>query len=205
MRLSLAKPDSVRDTFCKARQGLIRMGWKRFLLAGVLVLSVAAPAQAAGRQPDLLSFGAGWQEVLINTPYRNGGDFRLEHRWGVSLLSALSDGFTSTDEWFQLHPYLGVETSTRKQFYGHGGLVLDFLIGRNIVVSPNFAVGYYNQNQGKRLGHPLEFRSTFEAGFRFDNEVRVTAYLSHISTANIGERNPGVEMAGLYLHLPASK
>lgn len=179
---------------------------KRLLLAGMLVLGAAAPAGAAGtHQPDLLSFGAGWQEVFINTPYRNGGDFRLEHRWGVSILSALSDSYASTDEWFQLHPYLGVETSTRKQFYGHGGLVLDFLIGRNIVVSPNFALGYYNQNQGKRLGCPLEFRSTFEAGIRFDNEVRLTGYISHISNANIGERNPGVEMAGIYLHLPVSK
>lgn len=170
------------------------------------MLACASPLKAQDaapfHQPDLVSIGGGWQEVYKNHPYRNGGDFRIEHRWGVSLLSSLSDTFDSTDDWFQVHPYLGIETSTRKHVYGHGGLVLDFLVGPYVVVSPNFAVGYYHRNDGKKLGHPLEFRSTWEMGLRFENEVRLTGYISHMSNANLGLKNPGVEMVGLYIHLP---
>lgn len=34
--------------------------------------------------------------------------------------------------------------------------------------------------------------------------MRVSAYVSHMSNANISDRNPGADMAGLYLHTPAS-
>lgn len=180
----------------------LRQFFSVVVLAGLVCAGQARAQEKDTQLPDAISFGAGWQEVFKNYPYRNGGDFRLEHRWGTSLLSAMSEVFRSTDEWFQLHPYLGVETSTRKQFYGHGGLIFDFLVGDHFVISPNFAVGYYNQNQGKRLGFPLEFRTTMEMGFRFSNEVRITGYVSHISNANYGDKNPGVEMAGIYLHIP---
>jgi hypothetical protein len=88
--------------------------------------------------------------------------------------------------------------------YGFGGLVLDFLIGDHIVFSPNFTLGYYHQGQGKRLGYPLEFRSSLEAGYRFDNEWRITGYLSHMSNAALGRKNPGIEMGGIYVHIPLS-
>ncbi|MDD3181982.1 MAG: acyloxyacyl hydrolase [Alphaproteobacteria bacterium] len=180
----------------------------RLTLVCCLVLSCfITPSKAyAGDNalPNTLSVGGGWQELFKNTPYKNGGDLRLEHRWGVSLLSLASDFFQPLDSGFQIHPVIGIETTTRTEVYGFGGLILDFLIGRHIVVSPNFALGYYSQGQGKKLGCPLEFRSTMEAGFRFENEWRLTGYMGHISNAGFGDHNPGVELGGIYIHIPLS-
>lgn len=167
----------------------------------------AEPARAFAQEadnsvPNYLSVGGGWQELYRNTPYKNGGDFRLEHRWGMSLLSTASDSFRTVDSFFQLHPFAGLETTTGYQIYLFGGLVFDFSLGRHIVISPNFAAGYYSEGEGKHLGCPLEFRSTLEAGYRFDSEWRLTGYVGHTSNAHLGNKNPGVEHAGLYVHIP---
>lgn len=177
-----------------------------FSVVCCLFLCLSVPhdvyAQDDASVPNYLSIGGGWQELYRNTPYKNGGDFRLEHRWGLSILSAASDSFKSVDPVFQLHPFAGLETTTGYQIYLFGGLIFDFSIGRHLVFSPNFAAGYYSQGEGKRLGCPLEFRSTLEAGYRFDSEWRVTGYVGHTSNAHLGGKNPGVEHAGLYVHIP---
>lgn len=177
----------------------------RLLMGCCLALVLMGPTRVFAENkelPDSLVLGAGWQEIFKNYPYKNGADFRLEHRWGLSLLSSLSEYFKPVDNGLQIHPFLGIETNTRVSMYGFGGLVLDFLIGDHIVVSPNFTIGYYSQGQGKRLGYPVEFRSTFEAGYRFESEWRITGYISHVSNAALGRKNPGVEMGGIYLHIP---
>lgn len=180
----------------------------RLLAVVCLTFCVCAgvpPAQAEDYElPNYLVIGGGRQELFKNTPYKSGGDFRIEHRWGVSLLSAATDMFKPVDPVFQLHPFVGVETTTNYQVYAFGGLIFDYLIGKYFVISPNFAAGIYSQGEGKKLGCPVEFRSTFEAGLRFENKWRVTAYISHTSNANLGGRNPGVEHGGLYLHIPLS-
>ncbi|MGE4350757.1 MAG: acyloxyacyl hydrolase [Bdellovibrionales bacterium] len=178
---------------------------KVWLICFLVIGLWASPAWAQENPdeiPNTLVIGGGWQEVFKNTPYSNGGDFRLEHRWGLSLLSAAADFFKPLDGGFQIHPFMGLETTTSLQFYGFGGLIFDFLVGRHLVISPNFAVGHYSRGEGKKLGCPLEFRSTIETGLRFEGGWRVTAYLSHTSNDNIGDKNPGVEHAGFYLHIP---
>ena len=155
-------------------------------------------------QPNLLSFGIGSFDIIKNTPRVETMDFRLEHRWGISLLPLVHSYFTSWNEWFQIHPYAGVETSTRGQFYGYGGFIFDVLLGRHVVVSPNIVVGIYDRGTGKRLGSFVEFRSTMEVGWRFNNEMRLTGYFGHISNAGLTGINPGAETAGLYFHVPTA-
>ncbi len=94
--------------------------------------------------------------------------------------------------------------TSRAQTYGFGGFVFDIMPHKNIVISPNVVVGLYHPGYGKRLGSFVEFRSTFEAGWRFNNNVRLTAFLSHISNAGITKYNPGGNSAGAYLHIPTS-
>ncbi len=181
---------------------MLRLSLSVFLF----VFCFCAPtAQASDNDlPNYLVFGGGWQEIRDNTPYKNGGDFRIEHRWGLSLLSAMTDSLKPVDDTFQLHPFVGLETTTNYQIYAFGGLVFDFLLGRSVVISPSFGAGFYSQGEGKRLGCPLEFRSTLEAGVRLENEWRVTGYVGHTSNASLGDHNPGVEHAGVYLHVPLS-
>lgn len=163
------------------------------------------PAQAAEpvKIVDTFTIGSGWFDYYLKHPaYNRDADIRFEHRWGLSLLSAFSEKPSALDPYFQIHPFAGIEATPRSNLYAFGGFILDFYVGEHLVLSPNFAVGYYSQGQGKRLGSAVEFRSTAEMGWRFGNGWRISAYTSHISNANLTRRNPGAEMLGGYLHVP---
>lgn len=179
---------------------------KRLLRAAALCL-LFLPNGSRAAEPvrilDTLTIGTGWFDYYVKHPsFNDDADIRLEHRWGLSLLSAFSGKPSAVDPYFQIHPFAGIETTPRANVYAFGGVILDFYVGRHLVLSPNFAVGYYSQGQGKRLGSAIEFRSTAEMGWRFDGGWRVSAYTSHISNANITRRNPGAEMLGFYIHIP---
>jgi lipid A 3-O-deacylase len=174
-------------------------------LGALLVTGMPFAAQAADSPnalPDMVSFGLGAFDVDKNTPQLKTMDFRFEYRSGLSLVPLVYKGASSWDSFFQLHPFGGVEFTPRGQLYAEGGFVFDFLIGKHVVISPNFAFGFYNQGNGKDLGSVYEFRSTFEAGWRFDNNIRITGYFGHTSNAGIGDVNPGAEEAGAYVHVP---
>ena len=167
-------------------------------------VSVAAPSEQATNLPNLLSLGAGWYDFNQNSPRREAIDFRLEHRWGMSLLPKASNYFSSWDKYFQIHPIVALETSSREQFYGGAGFAFDILLGRHFVITPTELVGLYYRGDGKRLGSFVEFRSTLEGGYRFDNEMRLTAFIGHMSNAHLTNLNPGANTVGGYLHIPTS-
>jgi len=45
-------------------------------------------------------------------------------------------------------------------------------------------------------------RSQLELGWKFDNDMRLSAYISHLSNVDTGDRNPGAEVLGGYLRVP---
>ena len=49
----------------------------------------------------------------------------------------------------------------------------------------------------KKLGNTIEFRTTFEISYQLKNKNRIGISFSHISNANIGQKNPGVEVLSL--------
>lgn len=203
---ALVKKGKNGETQTLKKEGLVIRAFRLFV---ILFLTAAAfpvwaqEAQGKYRLPDTLTFGGGWfEEVFEAASLRRDADFRLEHRWGLSLLSAADESLTSLDPYFQIRPFAGVETTMRQAFYGFGGVLFDILVGPHIVLTPSLAVGIYTQGNDKRLGSPLEFRSTAEAGWRFDNGFRLTAYVSHMSNAELTKVNPGAEMAGAYIHIP---
>ena len=153
-------------------------------------------------QPDLLSFGVGWFDVTENTPRAEALDVRAEYRWGVSLLSKASSSLSHWDRYVQLHPMAGIETSSRGQLYGFGGIGLDVMVFQNLILTPSEAFGLYGHGNGKDLGSMAEFRSQIELAYRFGNEARTSVYYSHISNAGIGDKDPGANTVGIYLHVP---
>ena len=52
------------------------------------------------------------------------------------------------------------------------------------------------------LGHDLEFRSQIEIAYRFDDRARLGLSLSHMSSASIGDKNPGTESIMVTYALP---
>lgn len=161
-----------------------------------------AYAQTGAELPDIISFGLGWFDIDKNTPRRQAFEQRFEYRWGMSLLSRAHNYFTAWDPYVQIHPLAGLQTSNRGQLYAYGGLAMDIFAGRHIIFTPSIVGGLYARGDGKDMGDVYEFRSTFEAGWRFDNEMRVVGYFGHLSNGGLGDCNPGAESAGLYVHVP---
>jgi len=176
---------------------------KHLLLAlSALGILLATPVYA--QTPDYLTFGGGVFDFDKHVSSRESGDYRLEYQWGTSLIPMISDTFDQTDSWFQLHPTLGFEGNSYDTFYANGGLNLDIpILWRHSVLTWGEALGFYGCGDDPRsLGSNLEFRSQLELGWRFDSDIRMSAYISHLSNAHIANSNPGAEIVGAYLRLP---
>jgi lipid A 3-O-deacylase len=70
------------------------------------------------------------------------------------------------------------------------------------VLTPNFGPGLYGQGNGKKLGSYVEFRSTFEGGYVFDDGSRLVASFGHTSNAGLTKKNPGTEQAMISYQIP---
>ena len=134
----------------------------------------------------LLIIGGGVHSVF-KEKYTTG-EFRLEYDFAK--------------EFKHFRPLIGGTITFDKALYLCGGIALDLVVGNKVVISPNFAAGYYHKGNGRDLGYPLEFRSGIEAGWRFKNAYRLTLHFYHISNASLGSRNPGVESLDLCLSIP---
>ncbi|QQR68663.1 MAG: acyloxyacyl hydrolase [Alphaproteobacteria bacterium] len=167
--------------------------------ATFLALSVgsahAAPTKA---QPDLIAVGGGYFDMFENIHRKEAADFRLEYRFGKSLLA------NWTEPYFAIRPFIGGEGMHTGSVYGVAGIIFDVPLGERIVFSPSFAPGLYYTGRGKRIGSFIEFRSQAEVGYRFENESRLTVALSHISNGGLSPANHGAEILSVYYQVPVS-
>lgn len=153
-----------------------------------MISSVPASAQEDDYQ-DLVSFGIGYYDISDN---EEAVDFRAEYRWDRPLV------------WL-LKPWAGAEVTSDGAIYGAGGVLIDWRLVDNIVLTPSFGAGLYADGGGKDLGHTVEFRSQVELGYEMDDNRKISLGFSHISNASMSDRNPGTEVLSLYYHLPADE
>ena len=175
------------------------------LLGASTPVLAAAPSGvpvASSNQPDLVSFGGAYFDPDKGEPKTHAADFRLEYRFGVSLLPLLFGG--GQDDALQFHPFLGFETTSRNLLYGLGGFTMDWVFARHGVFTWSEGAGYLDSGDQRSLGGTFQFRSMAELGYRFDNDVRLTTEISHISDAKLTRWNPGAEIVGMYVHVPTS-
>ena len=132
-------------------------------------------------------------------------DFRYERRFDNTLF----DIGPEEDNFFYLKPFIGIETTTDSAFYFLGGIYLEDNLGKLMTgkenkwnFTPSFGLGYYDDGNGKKLGNKLEFRTTLELSYQLNNNDRIGFSLGHISNANIGNKNPGVEIISLSYQKP---
>ena len=71
-----------------------------------------------------------------------------------------------------------------------------------MIFTPSIGFGYYDNGSGKNLGNDLQFRTTLELSYKLKNENRVGISIGHISNANLGDKNPGVEIISLTYQVP---
>ncbi len=132
-------------------------------------------------------------------------DFRYEVRFDKSLL----DIGPEEDNFFYLKPLFGLELTGKKATYIYSGVYLEDNLGKLVsgknskwIFTPSFATGYYDDGDGKKLGNKLEFRTTLEISYQKENDDRIGISFGHISNANIGNKNPGVEIISLSYQKP---
>ncbi len=151
-------------------------------------------------------FGIGIYDVKFDGSSSNyATDFRYERRFDNSLI----DIGPEEDNFFYLKPFTGIELTSDSAFYLITGIYLEDNLGELVIgeknnwnFTPSFGFGYYDDGNGKKLGNKLEFRTTLEFSYELENANRIGISLGHISNANIGNKNPGVEIISISYQKP---
>ena len=151
-------------------------------------------------------FGIGIYDVKFDGSSSNyATDIRFERRFDNTLV----DIGPEEDNFFYLKPFVGMEVTTDSALYVLGGIYLEDNLGKLLTgnqnkwnFTPSFGLGYYDDGGGKKLGNKLEFRTTLEMSYQLKNDDRIGISLGHISNANIGNKNPGVEIISLSYQKP---
>ena len=151
-------------------------------------------------------FGIGVYDIKFDGSDTNQAvDLRFERRFD----NALFDIGPKEDNFFFLKPFVGIELTSDSASYFLTGIYLDDNLGEliqgkdnKLTFTPSFGAGYYDNGSGENLGHNIEFRTSFEISYKLKNNNRLGISLSHISNANIGDKNPGVEIRSLSYHIP---
>ena len=151
-------------------------------------------------------FGLGVYDIKLDGSQNNQAtDLRYEFRSDNSLL----DIGPEEDNFFFLKPFFGVEYTTDSASYFLTGIYFEDNLGElfegnesKYYFTPSFAAGFYDDGSGKKLGNTLQFRTSFEVSYELKNKNRIGISFSHISNANLGEKNPGVEILSFSYHIP---
>ena len=148
------------------------------LLAFALLLPTTATASAQNSGTGLaVSLGLfdifdDHKALEIGLEYR----FRTFQLWGLDF-----------------EPVVGGSTTGDGNIWGYAGLRHDLRLSNRWVATPQFAVGLYEDGEGRDLGGPVEFRSGLEISYQLRRGGRVGLLFYHLSNARLFELNPGSE------------
>ena len=151
-------------------------------------------------------FGVGIYDIKFDGSEKNQStDFRYEFRSNKSIL----DIGPEEDNFFFLKPFFGVEFTNDSASYFLTGIYLEDNLGElfegkesKFFFTPSFGAGIYDDGSGKKLGNDLQFRTSLEISYELKNKNRIGISFSHISNANLGDKNPGVEILSFSYHIP---
>ena len=151
-------------------------------------------------------FGLGVYDIKLDGSEKNQAtDFRYEFRSDNSLF----DIGPEEDNFFFLKPFFGVEYTSDSASYFLSGIYFEDNLGElfegnksKYYFTPSFGAGFYDDGSGKKLGNTLQFRTSFELSYELKNNNRIGISFSHISNANLSDKNPGVEILSFSYHIP---
>jgi hypothetical protein len=89
-----------------------------------------------------------------------------------------------------LSPVTGALLTEDAAAYIYTGVQAQYKIGA-IDITPSFAPGYYNEGNGKDLGHALEFKSEVQLSLELPKQSQIGFSYNHLSNASLGDKNPG--------------
>ena len=151
-------------------------------------------------------FGLGIYDIKFDGSEKNQAtDFRYEYRSNKSLL----DIGPEEDNFFFLKPFFGIELTNDSASYFLTGIYIEDNLGElfqgdksKFFFTPSFGAGIYDDGSGKKLGNDIQFRTSLELSYELKNKNRIGISFSHISNANLGNKNPGVEILSFSYHIP---
>ena len=154
-------------------------------------------------------FGIGIYDMKFDRKSSDSKDISVDLRYERRFDNTLVEIGPEEDNFFYLKPFAGIETTTDSAFYLITGIYLEDNLGKLVsgkenkwILTPSFGIGYYDDGKGKKLGHNIEFRTTLELSYQLKNKDRLGLSFGHISNANIGDKNPGVEVLSLSYQKP---
>jgi lipid A 3-O-deacylase len=172
------------------------------ILVSLVLSLISNPIFAQGY--DVFSIGV-YDVKLDGSQTDTAADFKYERRFDSSFF----DIGPESENFFFLKPFVGLELTSDSATYLIGGFYLEDNIGMlltgnesNFNFTPSFGAGYYNKGDGKTLGNEIEFRTTFEISYQLKNFDRIGFSIAHISNANLGDKNPGVEVLSISYQVP---
>ena len=89
-----------------------------------------------------------------------------------------------------LSPITGAMITADNATYFYTGVQAQYKIGA-LNFTPSFAPGYYNEGDGKDLGHALEFKSEVQLSLELPKDSQLGLSYNHLSNASLGDKNPG--------------
>ena len=119
------------------------------------------------------------------------GAFDIDAKW---TSAAIQFEYASKERFWIFHPIAGIMTNTDMGGDIYAGVAVDFFFGNRWVVTPSFAPSLYWRGSSKDLGQMLEFRSSIDVAYRFDDRSRLGLELYHLSNAGLDKHNPGTEV-----------
>ena len=89
-----------------------------------------------------------------------------------------------------LSPITGAMITADNATYFYTGVQAQYKLG-SLNFTPSFTPGYYEQGDGKDLGHALEFKSEVQLSLDLPRNSQLGFSYNHLSNASLGEKNPG--------------
>ena len=89
-----------------------------------------------------------------------------------------------------LSPITGAMITADSATYFYTGVQANYKVG-SLNLTPSFSPGYYNEGDGKDLGHALEFKSEVQLSLELPKETQFGFSYNHLSNASLGDKNPG--------------
>ena len=138
----------------------------------------------------------------------NADEIKIENNTELSFYTGMfdfsDDGKKSTLVGFQhqnenlnrdtflgnLSPITGAMITADNATYFYTGVQAQYKIGA-LNFTPSFAPGYYDEGNGKDLGHALEFKSEVQVSLELPMNSQLGLSYNHLSNASLGDKNPG--------------
>ena len=89
-----------------------------------------------------------------------------------------------------LSPVTGALITADNATYFYTGVQAQYNLG-TLNITPSFTPGYYNEGDGKDLGHALEFKSEVQLSMNLPKDSQFGFSYNHLSNASLGDKNPG--------------